>query len=150
MCESKEPKNITPSYSDIDGEGSKKNNTFKLLDERKLEKSLEYVNSLHYVFNEQNINPDISKQINFFHNNTVLHITVHDKNKVKVNSDKDGRIYEFIGYIQLEISPFPPISLGTIKTIYRNLRENLEYWLRNEEADQVYEKEMEVRRKYRV
>jgi uncharacterized protein YjbI with pentapeptide repeats len=40
------------------------------------------------------------------------------------------------------------ISIGGIRTIYRNLRENYEYSLRFEEADKFFEKEMEIKRKY--
>ena|SRR5919106_2826636 len=36
-----------------------------------------------------------------------------------------------------------------IITIYRNLRENYEYWLRYEKADRFFISEMEVRRNYR-
>lgn len=41
------------------------------------------------------------------------------------------------------------LSLGTILTSYRNLRENYEYRLRYEEAGQFFVREMEIRRKYR-
>jgi hypothetical protein len=41
------------------------------------------------------------------------------------------------------------LRLGGIITIYRNLRENYEYSLRYEEADQFYKREMEVKRLYR-
>jgi uncharacterized protein YjbI with pentapeptide repeats len=41
------------------------------------------------------------------------------------------------------------IRLGGIITIYRNLRENYEYWFRYEEADKFFISEMEVKRNYR-
>jgi hypothetical protein len=41
------------------------------------------------------------------------------------------------------------ISLGTVLTSYRNLRENYEYTLRYEEAGQFFIREMELKRKYR-
>jgi hypothetical protein len=41
------------------------------------------------------------------------------------------------------------LSLGTIQTSYRNLRENYEYRLRYDEAGQFFVREMEIRRKYR-
>jgi hypothetical protein len=43
----------------------------------------------------------------------------------------------------------PPPSLGGIRTIYRNLRENYEYSLRYEEADEFFKREMELKRNYR-
>jgi uncharacterized protein YjbI with pentapeptide repeats len=41
------------------------------------------------------------------------------------------------------------LSLGSILTSYRNLRENYEYRLRYEEAGQFFVREMEIKRKYR-
>jgi uncharacterized protein YjbI with pentapeptide repeats len=41
------------------------------------------------------------------------------------------------------------LRLGTIITVYRNLRENYEYSLRFEEADKFFRKEMDLKRLYR-
>jgi hypothetical protein len=40
-------------------------------------------------------------------------------------------------------------TLESVKAIYRNLRENCEYWLRYDEASQFFIREMELKRKYR-
>jgi uncharacterized protein YjbI with pentapeptide repeats len=40
-------------------------------------------------------------------------------------------------------------SLGSIKAVYRNLRENYEYRMRFDEAGQFFVREMELKRKYR-
>jgi hypothetical protein len=40
--------------------------------------------------------------------------------------------------------------LGSVKTIYRNLRENYEYRLRYDEAGKFFIREMELTRNYRV
>jgi uncharacterized protein YjbI with pentapeptide repeats len=40
-------------------------------------------------------------------------------------------------------------NLGSIKAVYRNLRENYEYRMRYDEADQFFIREMELKRKYR-
>jgi hypothetical protein len=41
------------------------------------------------------------------------------------------------------------INLGSIKAVYRNLRENYEYRMRYDEAGQFFIREMELKRKYR-
>jgi uncharacterized protein YjbI with pentapeptide repeats len=40
-------------------------------------------------------------------------------------------------------------TLESVKAIYRNLRENCEYWLRYDEASQFFIREMELKRNYR-
>ena len=40
-------------------------------------------------------------------------------------------------------------NLGSIKAVYRNLRENYEYRMRWDEAGQFFIREMELKRKYR-
>jgi hypothetical protein len=40
-------------------------------------------------------------------------------------------------------------NLGSIKAVYRNLRENYEYRMRYDEAGQFFIREMELKRKYR-
>jgi uncharacterized protein YjbI with pentapeptide repeats len=40
-------------------------------------------------------------------------------------------------------------ALESVKAIYRNLRENCEYWLRYDEASQFFIREMELKRNYR-
>jgi hypothetical protein len=42
------------------------------------------------------------------------------------------------------------VNLGSVKTIYRNLRENYEYRLRYDEAGKFFIREMELTRNYRV
>jgi len=41
------------------------------------------------------------------------------------------------------------LNLGSIKAVYRNLRENYEYRMRYDEAGQFFVREMELKRKYR-
>ena len=41
------------------------------------------------------------------------------------------------------------IRLGSVMAVYRNLRENYEFRLRDDEAGQFFFKEMELKRKYR-
>jgi hypothetical protein len=40
-------------------------------------------------------------------------------------------------------------TLGSVKSVYRNLRENYEYRMRYDEAGQFFIREMELKRKYR-
>jgi hypothetical protein len=40
-------------------------------------------------------------------------------------------------------------NLGSIKAVYRSLRENYEYRMRYDEAGQFFIREMELKRKYR-
>jgi hypothetical protein len=47
------------------------------------------------------------------------------------------------------IHPFEAVRLGSVKAIYRNLRENYEYRMRYDEAGKFFIREMELRRKYR-
>jgi hypothetical protein len=49
----------------------------------------------------------------------------------------------------LKIYDKESIRLGSIKSIYRNLRENYEYRLRYDEAGKFFIKEMELKRNYR-
>ena len=41
------------------------------------------------------------------------------------------------------------LNLGSIKAVYRNLKENYEYRMRYDEAGQFFIREMELKRKYR-
>jgi hypothetical protein len=41
------------------------------------------------------------------------------------------------------------LNLGSIKAVYRSLRENYEYRMRYDEAGQLFIREMELKRKYR-
>lgn len=60
---------------------------------------------------------------------------------------KDDR-YAIYDAVQLEQNP-ESHTLGSVLSIYRNLRENYEYRLMYEEAGKVFVKEMELRRNYK-
>jgi hypothetical protein len=56
--------------------------------------------------------------------------------KREINKDKDGHTTK-------------DFNLGSIKAVYRNLRENYEYRMRYDEAGQFFIREMELKRMYR-
>jgi uncharacterized protein YjbI with pentapeptide repeats len=89
-------------------------------------------------------------------NNQIMH-----KLRIKVNNERteatlkiDGKIcYDFCvkvqgGETKIYSSEYP--SLDSIKSIYRNLRENYEYRLRYDEAGKFFIREMELKRLYRT
>jgi hypothetical protein len=49
----------------------------------------------------------------------------------------------------LKLYPLEEVSLGTVMAVYRNLRENYEFRLRYDEADEFFIREMELKRNYR-
>jgi hypothetical protein len=84
-----------------------------------------------------------------------LSIEMNDKENIatmKIKDSDSGYIFIVDGKFNPTIYPIGKkedvISVGGIRTIYRNLRENYEYSLRFEDADKFFEKEMEVKRNY--
>ena len=60
--------------------------------------------------------------------------------RMSVTDDDQMRYTLLIKKLQKEIRVYPeqPPSIGGIKAMYRSLRENCEYWLRHEEANEFY------------
>ncbi len=50
---------------------------------------------------------------------------------------------------KLIVHLFEVVKLGSVKTVYRNLRENYEYRMRYDDAGEFFVREMELKRKYR-
>ena len=71
---------------------------------------------------------------------------------IRIFSNGNDRLYKFSIKEKARIKVTPTIlefNLGSIKSIYRNLRENYEYRLRYDEAGQFFIREMELKRRYR-
>lgn len=86
-----------------------------------------------------------------FINTDITHIRFNEK--VKWNEDENDK-YKIVNERQPETKIkkngiAKGISLGSIETIYRNLRENYEHRLRYNEAGEFFIREMELKRKYR-
>jgi uncharacterized protein YjbI with pentapeptide repeats len=136
--------------------GEKEKDKFKVMEERWLENSSEYCESLKYLLNLKDvIKEDENRQINFINNKHLLHIRLCAKEKVNmatVQNDNDNKKFTFIikkNRNKIEVYPELEISLGSIMAVYRNLRENYEFRLRYDEAGKFFIREMELKRKYR-
>ena len=105
--------------------------------------------------NEENmlLNEEAYKSIKDTKVSHSLSITLEDENtnaKLRTNDNP----FEYIFIVKkknghLEVYPNEQVSLGTVMTVYRNLRENYEFRLRYDEAGKFFIKEMELKRKYR-
>jgi hypothetical protein len=78
-----------------------------------------------------------------FMNSDITRVRFHDKVRWEVK-DRFRIVEEEI----LEKSP-ENVSLGSVMSVYRNLRENYEFRLRYDEAGKFFTREMELKRKYR-
>ena len=96
------------------GEENTKEDRFKIVDERLLEKEIERKKR-----NKKNIKP-----------------AIENERAIQEDEKKDGDTTK-------------EFNLGSIKAVYRNLRENYEYRMRYDEAGQFFIREMELKRMYR-
>ena len=67
----------------------------------------------------------------------------------KVKEDKIKIVDERLLEKKIKHGDTKDLNLGSIKAVYRSLRENYEYRMRYDEAGQFFIKEMELKRKYR-
>jgi hypothetical protein len=104
--------------------------------------------------NEKTITMFIEMKFEFTSFNVFIRLN-REENKAILTSKYGSITYEFIvkGRLRLTVYPtaksYPELSLGSIKAVYRNLRENYEYRMRYDEADQFFIREMELKRIYR-
>jgi uncharacterized protein YjbI with pentapeptide repeats len=125
-------------------------NAFKVLDESSLENSIEYTESLRYIFGEGGVDIRKYEKVDVSYNNIIYHIVIDRvENRLKVQVNNDTKLFVFsIEKFSNRPRIYSTLSIGGIKAMYRSLRENYEYWFRYEEADEVYLREMEIQRKY--
>jgi pentapeptide repeat protein len=131
--------------------GTNQKDQFVINDERKLERSLKHSRSLEYIFGAIDISinrswdkikldDDGSFDIAYDAKESTITVTRRDYSAV-YNVVRTGR--------KIFIYPAKQVRLGSIKALYRNLRENYEYRLRYDEAGEFFIREMELKRKYR-
>lgn len=140
------------------GEGKKDEDRFKVIEEKMLDNSSDYYESLKYLLNlRDTIKEDESRQINFNDNKNLLQIKLGKRENAKENiaivrNINDNTEFKFvIKKIKDKLEAYPQlqISLGSVMAIYRNLRENYEFRLRYDEAGKFFIREMELKRNYR-
>lgn len=128
-------------------------NKFKVLDEYDLERSFEYADALQFAFND--LHPNLDKYHAMYpsnpilHNNSKLYIEKIEGNKIKAKDDKERGFTFILERSRGKAKVYPAVSVGSIKALYRSIRENYDYWLRHEEANGAYWREMEIQRKYK-
>lgn len=83
--------------------------------------------------------------------NSNLFIRLTREEKKAILTEEDDVLYEFVvrGKFRMSVySADPKLSLGSIKAVYRSLRDNYEYRMRYDESSQFFIREMELKRKY--
>jgi hypothetical protein len=96
--------------------------------------------SIKDLSNVSFMNTDITKVR--FNVNARWGINAKDKFKVKDERVLEDKIKENDGHTKY-------LDLGSVKAVYRSLKENYEYRMRYDEAGQFFIREMELKRKYR-
>jgi uncharacterized protein YjbI with pentapeptide repeats len=149
---------------------------FKIIDEKKLEWSLGYLFRWNNIPGNNNDTKELGRFLNWrgvnltedMHYAKVNHETISISNeencvllclndgKVNVKMKNDSFDVPLVARkehdtlnIYAETPYTQKITLGDIKAVYRNLRENYEYRMRYDEAGEFFIREMELKRKYR-
>jgi hypothetical protein len=83
-----------------------------------------------------------------FMNTEITRVRFSDRARWR-NEDKFKVVEEEMLENSLPEKSLQQVSLGSVKAVYRNLRENYEFRLRYDEAGKFFTKEMELKRKYK-